>query len=53
MPHPHLAFFCELEAGPLLDLFADPGVIRDLRALGAAVSLALLDLDAERAGVVR
>ncbi|WP_163997519.1 hypothetical protein [Pyxidicoccus caerfyrddinensis] len=48
-----LTFFCELEAGPLRELFATPGVLEDLVALQAGVSLGLLDLGPERAEVVR
>lgn len=48
-----LTFFCELGAGPLRELFATPGVVEDLVALGAGVSLGLLDLSPERAEVVR
>jgi hypothetical protein len=53
MEAPRLTFFCELAPGPLRDLFATPGVIEDLVALGAGVSLGLLDLGPERAEVVR
>ena len=48
-----LTFFCELEPGPLTGLFADVSVLEHLRALGAAVSLGVLDLSPERADVVR
>ncbi len=47
-----LTFFCELEAGPLEALFADPSVIEHLLALRASVSLGLIDLGPERASVV-
>ncbi|WP_426751526.1 hypothetical protein [Myxococcus sp. Y35] len=51
---PHmLTFFCELEAGPLRELFATPGVLEDLSALEAGVSLGLIDLGPERAQVVQ
>jgi hypothetical protein len=50
---PRLTFFCELRAEPLQALFADPAVLGHLTALGASVSLGLLDLGAERAAVVR
>ncbi|QDE68229.1 hypothetical protein BHS09_15275 [Myxococcus xanthus] len=51
---PHmLTFFCELEAEPLRELFATPGVEEDLVALDAGVSLGLLDLGPERAQVVQ
>lgn len=52
MTPPRLTFFCELEAGPLQALFADPSVSGLLVALKASVSLGLLDLSAERAAVV-
>jgi len=48
-----LTFFCELEANALPALFADSSVIDDLAALGASVSLGILDLSPERAAVVR
>ena len=48
-----LTFFCELEVGPLEALFASPRVLEHLRALGASVSLGIIDLSAERAQVVR
>jgi len=50
---PHLTFFCELERGALRDLLAEPNVVATLRALGAGVSLGLIDLSAERAKAVR
>ncbi|MFP2925576.1 hypothetical protein ACLESO_10225 [Pyxidicoccus sp. 3LG] len=51
---PHLlTFFCELRSQPLRELFATPGVIEDLLALRAGVSLGLLDLSPERAEVVK
>ncbi|NPC82125.1 hypothetical protein HPC49_28395, partial [Pyxidicoccus fallax] len=53
MESPSLTFFCELESHPLRELFATPGVIEDLVALRAGVSLGLLDLGPERAEVVR
>lgn len=49
---PMLTFFCELEADALQALFADLSVIKDLVALEASVSLGILDLTSERAGVV-
>ncbi len=52
-PSPNLIFFCELPAGALASLFADPNVINDLLALRANVSLAIPDQSAERAAVVR
>jgi hypothetical protein len=48
-----LTFACELASGPLVELFADETVIETLQALDARVSLGLLDLDTERAEVVR
>ena len=48
-----LTFFCELGAGPLRELFDTAGVVEDLVALQAGVSLGLLDLSPERAEVVR
>ncbi|HEX8825445.1 MAG TPA: hypothetical protein VF794_36375 [Archangium sp.] len=53
MSPPRLTFFCELEAGPLEALFADPAVVEHLLALRASVSLGVLDLGPERAAVVR
>lgn len=53
MKTPTLTFFCELESGQLPELFSDDAVIDDLAALGAGVSLGLLDLSPERADVVR
>lgn len=51
---PHfLTFFCELAPEPLRELFNTEGVIDDLQAMRAGVSLGLLDLSAERAEVVR
>jgi hypothetical protein len=48
-----LTFGCELPAEELQDLFADPPVLEALLALGAGVSLGLLDLSPGRAAVVR
>jgi hypothetical protein len=53
MRAPRLTFFCELGATPLRALFDDPEVLEELVALEARVSLGLVDLSAERAGVVR
>ena len=53
MTRSHLTFFCELEARPLRELFADGTVIAELQALGAGVSLGIRDLSAGRAAVVR
>jgi hypothetical protein len=47
-----LTFFCELDASALTALFATPGLVQRLRALGARVSLGILDLSPERALVV-
>jgi len=51
--HPRLEFACELNTEQLQALFSKPNAIDDLRDLNAAVSLALTDLSAGRAGVVR
>lgn len=53
MARPQLTFLCELEADALGALFADASVIDDLVALGAGVSLGILDFSPERAAVVR
>lgn len=53
MPSPQLTFACELESDELQALFADPAIVDTLQTLGASVSLGLLDLHSERAGVVR
>jgi hypothetical protein len=53
MAQPALMFWCELTADALPGLFADAQVIDDLLALAATVSLAIPDLSAERADVVR
>ena len=50
---PQLVFACELDTEALQKLFADPAVMSDLTALHAGVALALGDLSAGRAGVVR
>lgn len=50
---PVITFFCELEAQPLETLFTNPQVIPHLIALNAGVSLGILDLSPERAGVVQ
>ena len=50
---PAITFFCELESQPLEALFTNPQVIPDLKALNAGVSLGILDLSPERAGVVQ
>ncbi len=53
MASPRLTFWCELEAQPLTALLQEPQVLQNLQALGAGVSLALLDLSEERAAVVK
>lgn len=53
MTKPVLTFACELESPELQVLFANQRVIDDLLALEAGVSLGLIDLSPERAGVVR
>ncbi|MDY6873306.1 MAG: hypothetical protein SVR81_04980 [Chloroflexota bacterium] len=53
MPKPALTFFTELKPKPLVNLFNNPDVIDQLQTLRAAVSLGILDLSEERAGVVR
>lgn len=50
---PVITFFCELETQPLETLFTNPQVIPDLKALNAGISLGILDLSPERAGVVQ
>jgi len=50
---PQLSFFCELGGDALVELFAEPAVIANLQALKAGISLGILDLSSERAGVVR
>jgi len=52
-PPVELTFFCELDGAALEALFADPVLLDRLRALGARVSLGILDFSAQRAGVVR
>ena len=53
MPKPELTFFCELPAAELSRLFDDRFVIDDLKALGASLSLGIIDLSDQRAEVVR
>jgi hypothetical protein len=53
MPQPHLTFACELETEALQEFFADPAVVENLLAMGAGVSLGLIDLSPGRADVVR
>lgn len=49
----NLTFFCELPSARLQTLFADPELIPLLAAHGCGVAMALIDLSAERAGIVR
>ncbi len=53
MPKPELTFFTELDSEKLTALFNKPAVIKDLHALGASVSLGILDLSDARAKVVK
>lgn len=53
MEPPTLTFWCELDSTRLTALFEDGTVIDTLVALGAKVSLGLVDLSSERAAVVR
>jgi hypothetical protein len=48
-----LTFFCELDSQPLEDLFARDGVIDFFAETGSAVSLGIIELSDQRAGVVR
>ena len=50
---PRLTFACELPPAKLTELLGDETVIRALAAMGARVSLALMDLSAERAAAAR
>jgi hypothetical protein len=50
---PHLEFACEQATGQLQSLFSSQDLIDDLRQLGSGVTLALVDLSAGRAAVVR
>lgn len=50
---PHMAFFCELDSGPLETLFANPQVIEFLGETRSAVALGIIDLSKERAAVVK
>lgn len=50
---PRITFACELDSGALQDLFSRKEVISALQKLGAAVSMGILDLTAERARVVQ
>ena len=53
MTMPQLTFFCELDSEQLTALFEQRKVLNHLEDMGAAVSLGILDLSAERAAVVR
>ena len=48
-----LTFFTELEKEPLSALFSKPGVVNQLVALKAGVSMGILDFSDERASVAR
>lgn len=50
---PILSFFNELKSQELVELFSDPQVITQLQQLRAEVRMGMLDLTAERAGVIR
>lgn len=50
---PNLTFACELEPQPLQSLFANPEVIPFLQATHSSVSVGILDLSQDRAGVIR
>jgi hypothetical protein len=50
---PHLVFACDGSASDIEKVLSQPGVISDLRELKAGISLALPDLSAERARIVR
>jgi hypothetical protein len=52
-PAAHLEFACEMDTADLLSFFSRQDVIDDLRQLSAGVTLALNDLSAGRADVVR
>jgi hypothetical protein len=53
MARPQLTFFCELPPEPLAKLFDGRFVIDDLKALGATLSLGILDLSEARAELVK
>jgi hypothetical protein len=53
MMRPNLTLFCELEGGPLKELFSNPDVVQQIKGMKAGISLGLLDLSQERADVVR
>ena len=52
MAAPHLTFYTELDKEALQALF-DESLIEDLKSMRAAISLGILDLSPERAGVVQ
>jgi hypothetical protein len=51
--NPELTFFTELEPKALKKLFEDRFVLDDLKTLHASVSVGLIDLSDERAGVIK
>ncbi len=53
MTHPRLTFFLELPAAEVTALLARPGVLAQLTACRAAIAMALLDLDPQRAQAIR
>ena len=53
MGKPRITFYCELDSQELSDLFEQPELMDDLKAMQASVSLGLLDLSPLRAAVVR
>jgi hypothetical protein len=53
MGKPRLTFFCELKAEELRAVFSSPSLFEDLTALGAGISLGILDLSQARVNVVR
>lgn len=50
---PRLTFLCELDSGPLQNLFAKDSLIEDLKALDATISVGIKDLSPQRAAVIR
>ena len=50
---PQIVFFTELDADTLATLLAQPGLLDALAAQGYGVTMALLDLSAGRAAIVR
>ena len=50
---PHIVFACDGSTGELESLFSQPEVISNLRDLAAGIALALPDLSADRARIVR